>query len=246
MSSNPFEPNNPFEAPREDVAPSAFAGEAGTLDIALALRDGWDAMTTYLGPWVLVGTVGSLVALLSAATVIGAFIVVPVLFWGGVKFTLNTVDGGAKFGDLFSGFSFFGGALVGMWGLFLANFVLGLPGQVFSWGAALADAGALLIAVGYLISIAWTFAIMVRFYFAPFYLVDQGMGVVESFRASWEATRHQKLNVLLMALVSAVVTVAGLLFLIIGVVFAAMVVYAAWASAYRQLSGTRGRHAETV
>ena len=76
-------------------------GEEGDFTIQRALSDGWNATVSNFPLWLGVGLVACLVGGVSIITVIGYFLVLPVLSYGGVKFLLNMLDGKAEFNDLF-------------------------------------------------------------------------------------------------------------------------------------------------
>jgi uncharacterized membrane protein len=74
-------------------------------------------------------------------------------------------------------------------------------------------------------------------YLAPYYLVDAGMGPIRAMQASWEATRGQKGDVLLLVLAGFGLGVLGGLMCLIGI-FATVPLWAvASAAAYTRMSG---------
>jgi hypothetical protein len=237
MSQSPF---NPFEAPQTKGALTDHP--TGTLDLGAALSAGWDATWRNFGPWLAVVLIGGVLSMVSVVTVIGIFFVLPVLLWGGVKFTINTVDGQAKVEDLFAGFNDYWkslGPMLVLMGVYLA---VNIVSQVISFAAgfmggdvAAAGAGILLILVFLALMILGP-----RFMFAPYLIVDARYGGIEALGESWRATAHQKLNVVLLQILWVVITILGLLLLIIGVIPATMIVYSTWAAAYRQLRPTIG------
>jgi uncharacterized membrane protein len=235
----------PFEAPR-DFSPSDDA-PVGELDIASALSEGWHATRRNFIPWLGALGLGAFAAALSVVTVLGLFVIVPVLLWGGVLFTLRAVKGEAHVGDVFEGFSRYPSALGAMLGWILLTALIALPGHVVVQMAAFtgSDNGLALLSIGYVIQLGWTFGVVMRFYFAPYFIVEQGVGPVEALRASWRATAEQKLTVALFGLVSGLIVLSGFLVFGVGVIPAMMIVYGAWAAAYRQISCSRGEHEVT-
>jgi len=79
--------------------------------------------------------------------------------------------------------------------------------------------------------------VMPRLAFAWYYAVDRELGPSEALWAAWEATSGQTGTCLIIALLSSVVMIMGVLFLLVGVVPAVMVAYLMQAAAYRQLAG---------
>jgi hypothetical protein len=232
---------NPFEAPRaQEPRYPPQSQTPGTFDLGRTINDAWKACTRDLGQTVGVTVVGLLVYMAAAFTVIGFFVIVPVLAWGGVKWLLNLQDGGGEMGDIFLGFKDFGSALGSMLmlgGLFVLPLV---PGYALVIGGAVAESVPPLIG-GYLLIMLVAFFLMIRFYLAPFFLVDQRMGAMEAMRASWEATAEQKLNMLILIFVSGMIGSLGTMACFVGVLLTMPMQYVMVASAYRQITASPTR-----
>lgn len=220
MSDNPYDPPG---APIADERALAVEG-TGTFDLGQCLSDGWDDCWRNFPLWLGVAVVGILAVAVSGVTVIGIFLIWPVLGWGGAIFFLNMTDQRAEFGDLFSGFSSYVTVLVSMLVFVFVFYLLGMIGQAVQVAGSLTES-ALLIGLGVIINLVWTFAVMVRFYFAILYMVDRRMGPIEALQISWESTRGQTGKLI------------GLLALVVGIIPASVVGYLMWTSAYRQLAG---------
>ena len=233
-------PANPFEAPASQ-SPYEQGDTVRTFDIGVALSDGWQACWRSFGAWIVAGLVVTIAAIFATATVIGVFVVLPVLWWGFVHFTLRALDGNAELGHAFAGFSRFGEALAAMLGLSLLMIPLSLIGQIPVWVSPLFgdSAGPVVMLIGQAFNLAWSLAIMIRFQLAPFFIVDQRMGVIDSMRASWRSTSQSKLMLVLFYIVTFLVAVLGLMALVVGVIPAVIIAMGATASVYRQLTGTR-------
>jgi uncharacterized membrane protein len=216
----------------------SLSGGTGTFDIGLAVRQGWDA--TWPNFWVLLGAgiVASVLAVLSFLTVVGAFLVVPVLAWGMIRLALNALDGKASFGDLWSGFSDYGRALVTMLVLYILQTLLNALGQSVSTIGEIAQAPSLTF-IGIAVLVAWTFFVTARLNFAWLYAVDQRMGPVEALQAAWDATAQQKVNCMVLFILSLVIPLIGVLGLVILVIPASMIAFLMQVSAYRQMVGRR-------
>lgn len=227
---------NPFEAPRASSheAPSFQADQAGKFDIGQSVSEAWEATKDNLG--LLVGTllVGGLCAMVSYVTILGIFLLLPVLLWGWVRLYLNAMDGEAAFEDLFSGFSNYGLALGPMLMVMVVGFALGLPGQILNIVGTLTEQP-LIANLGTLVSLVIGFTVSYRLYFAPFFVVDQDMSGLDAIRASWVATKDQKLNTLGFVIVAGIVAIAGLFAMCIGGLVSFNVAYLMYASAYRQI-----------
>lgn len=231
---------NPFEAPRVHEAHLQMSTANGRFDIGQTVSDAWSAVTSELGLVIGVTLVGLLVATAGSFTVIGIFVLLPVLAWGGVQFVLNLHDKNAEFNDLFSGFKSYGSSLGGMLMLMLVSFLLVLPGYAVSIGGALAESAALSI-LGNLLTMAIAFGVMFRFYFAAFFMVDRGMGAIDALKASWEATADQKLATFGLALLAGLIGALGYLACGVGALVSLPMSYVMFASAYRQMTGSPAR-----
>jgi uncharacterized membrane protein len=208
----------------------------GRIDLGEAFREAWATLWAnfglMLGTWLLLLAV----SLLSVVTVVGVLLVLPVLAWGMIRFVLNVTDGSGEVGDLFSGFSDYGRVLGTMLVFVILMALLYLVGQALSIVGRATGSGFIGL-VGSAASLAWSLGVLARLVFAGFYVVDQGVAPVDALRTSWEATSEQKLNCLLLAILSFVIPVVGFLCLVVGVIPATMLVYLLQASAYRQLAG---------
>ena len=208
----------------------------GRIDLGEAFREAWAATWAnfglLLGAWLLL----VVVSLLSILTVAGAFLILPVLLWGTLRFVLNVVDGSAEIGDLFSGFSDYARVLGTMLSLMLLMLVIYFVGQAVAILGRASGSG-LITFVGVIFNLAWGLGVIPRIAFVGYYVVDQGLAPVEALKTSWNATSDQKLTCLLLAILFSVIPFIGLLCLVVGVIPASMLVYLLQASAYRQLAG---------
>lgn len=216
----------------------SLSGGTGRFDLGVAFREAWAATWANFGLLLGAGIVSTVLFVVSALTVVGLFLVAPVLAWGGIRLVLNALDGRATFGDLWSGFSDYGRALVTMLVLFLLQSLIGALGQSLSTIGQAAEMP-MLAMVGAVVNLAWTFLVTARLVFAWFYAVDQGMGPVESLQASWDATSLQKANCAALIVMAIAIVMVGLLALIVGVIPAMMITYLMQVSAYRQMVGRR-------
>jgi uncharacterized membrane protein len=207
----------------------------GRIDVGRAVSEGWRAMLESFPLWLGVALLGLLLMLVSAVTVIGIFLLVPVLAWGSLAVLLAMFDGRGELRQLFSGFSDYPATLLTMWGVFLLGIAIALPGQAAAW-AGEHSGNSSLQALGALLNLAWNLA-MLPLSFAVYFAVDRRMGALEAFRASWDYTRGQWLNILLLVLAGIAIGLLGLLVLIIGIIPASAVIAFMWISAYRQLAG---------
>ena len=228
MADNPYAPPHAelgYEAPPLD----------GTFDVSRCIEDGWHLTWASFPTWLGVGCVMGLLSGLSALLfLLPALLVVPPLAWGMTFFYLNVVDRRESFGDLFAGFSFYGTALIAMLGWYVCTFLISFIGSTVDMLGSAVGSG-LLIALGSLFSLAWALFVTARLYFAPFFIVDHGMGPVAALRASWEITSEQRLRTAGLTLLTAAIMLAGVIALLIGLIPALNISALMWASAYRQM-----------
>lgn len=92
-----------------------------------------------------------------------------------------------------------------------------------------------------MVAIAWILTVQLRLMFAPYALVDENQGPIEALSASWGITKGRYGALLLLALAGFGVVFVGALALIVGVFPAVVILYLAFAAAYRQMSASSGR-----
>lgn len=225
--------DNPYRAPTTSEAPSE---EQGDFTIQQALSDGWGATVSNFPLWLGVGIVAVLIGGASAITVIGYFLVLPVLSYGSIKFLLNMLDNKAEFNDLFAGFSNYGATLGRMLLLTVILILLGLVSEslifVGSWLQS-----SLVSLIGSLVYLASLVFVILPTSFAFFFAVDRDLPAMEALNASWRITRGKLLKLVGLALLAGLIGVSGILALGVGVIFTFTMSYAMFASAYRQMAG---------
>lgn len=214
----------------------------GSFDLGLAFNEAWATTWANFGLLLGVGLIATLLMLASTVTVVGIFLLVPVLAWGVIRFMLNVIDGRGEFSDLFSGFQDYGRVLLSMSILFVLSTLINLLGQSLNLIGTASGVSAL-EAIGTLVNLGWTFFVMARLNFAWFYAVDQGLGPVEALQASWDATSDLKGNCAALIVMALVVILIGVLCLLVGVIPAAMIAYLLPVSAYRQMAGRQSEPA---
>lgn len=226
--------DNPYETPKAKLTKEDRLAATGDFTIGEALQQGWDTTWATIGVWLPAGILGVVIAGLAAITIIGYFVVVPVIGYGFILLLLNMNDRKADIGDIFAGFSKYGTALGRMLLLSLLFLCLSLLCNSLAYvGMAIESPG--LTGVGQIVGTVANIMIAVRLYFAFFVVVDQDMPAVESLKASWEITRGKGLSLLLMVLLCVVIIMAGMVAFLVGVIPATVICYAMFASAYRQI-----------
>lgn len=228
---------NPFEAPQAApyVAHSAQPGTAGQIDIGEAVSTAWNAVSANAGIAVGGTIVAILVMMLGYITIIGIFLVVPVVAYGMVRLYLNILEGRGDVSDVFEGFRRYGQALGSMLLIFAIFIGISLPGSVLGFIGG-AQEMVVLVVLGQIYGFVVAFLVTMRLYFAPFYAVDQGLGAIDAVKAAWHATREQKLMTVLLGLVSGIIGISGVVACGIGLLFTMPLSYVIWTAAYRQLA----------
>jgi uncharacterized membrane protein len=207
-------------------------GGTGIIDLGAAFGEAWHATWANFGVLLGAGFVLLVLIIISAVSVIGIFVLVPIFAYGGTRLLLNALDGNPEFSDVFSGFSEYGRTLTHMLPLTLLLMLIGTVGNLVErMGTAVTPL------LGSLFILAWTFGISSRLGFAIYFAVDRGLGAIESLRVAWETTASQKLNCAVLILLFFLVGFVGVLCLLIGVIPAIMVGSLLQAAAYRQLAG---------
>jgi uncharacterized membrane protein len=229
MTENPYIPPNAALACGPELS-------AGSYDVGRCLEDGWTLTWSSFPTWLGVGSAFAVLSALAAVTFVGIFLLVPVLAWGATLFCLNVIDRRESFGDLFAGFAIFGAALTGMLAWYICHLLFSFIGESLNLVGGILGSGPLVL-LGQIAEIFWALLVMPRLYFAPFLIVDQGMGPLEALQTSWDLTGDQKLKTAGLALLTLAISLAGALALLIGVIPALNMAALMWASAYRQMVG---------
>lgn len=229
---------NPYTPPQAVLAgPQLLAEGTGTIDLRCCMREAWRDTWANFPFWLGAGIVWLLALIAGVVSILGILLVVPVLYWGGYVFLLKMHDGGARVSDLFSGFSRYGQALVGMIGYFIVSTLIGIPAQIPLQLGAAPPQRWWLVGIGYLTLLAILLFVQSRLNFAPFLMVDRGLGLGEALSQSWSRTAALKGQAALLVLLMFVATIAGMLALLVGVIPASVYAFLLWVSAYRQIFG---------
>jgi uncharacterized membrane protein len=229
---------NPYAPPRAALARPQLAEEGtGTLDLGRCMQEAWRDTWANFPLWLGAGILWMLAALVGIVSILGILLVVPVLYWGGYVFFLKMHDGGARTGDLFSGFSRYSQALVGMAVYVIVNTLVGLPGQIAAQIGMAPPRTLWLVGVGYLVIFAVSLFVQPRLNFAPMLMVDRDLGIGDALSRSWSGTSELKAPLALLTLVMMLSVAVSLLALVVGVIPGTVFAFLLWVSAYRQIFG---------
>ena len=183
-----------------EYEPSVDGGSAD-INVMDALKKGWGILQKNMGVAIGVFIVGGLLLSISGCLVIPPLLLAGPMVGGLCIFSLKATRGEyVEFGDLFKGFSNFGG--------FLAAFLLGslylglaalmgfavmtlIPGSILYFFGPTSIAGIFAI-LGMVLLVVLPIYITVRYMFAFLLLADGRAGVGESFKMSAAAFRENK------------------------------------------------------
>jgi len=229
MSQNPYAP--PSAAPEP-----SYRARSGTdqPNIGEAVSEAWQAMLENWGVAIIGMILVSILSLLSTLTILGIFLISPVLFAGYHNLQLRILDDEGQLGDLFEVFNRYGSVLGPMLIYIIVCAVTQAPAYFLSVASVVLENEAL-NGLGSVIGTITYIFVVVRLTFVPFYVVDQDMGGFEAIRASWEATSDLKLNIVLLVIVSGIVAMLGALALCVGMLFTIPWASLILAAYYRQL-----------
>jgi len=229
---------NPYVPPAAALEPEAEVFEIGTGDFSIGrcVSEAWASTWVSFPLWLGVLIVWPVLAIVAFFTILGAFLLVPVLGFGLVQFFVNMHDRRAHFGDIFGGFSRYGAALGAMLALWLVSTLVSVPTTALMQVAVLTQDTTLLYA-------AWAAHMLIlvpinlRLSFALPFIVDRQLGGFDAVGRSWAVTRKLQWKLVGLALTSLLVCLAGVAALGVGVLPASVMAYLMTISAYRQVVG---------
>ena len=80
--------------------------------------------------------------------------------------------------------------------------------------------------------------------FVPYLVIDKKMDAIKALQASWQMTDGYAVNIFVMGLLAIFIAIGGLIAFLIGVIIAAMWIYASFASIYYSVDSTQLQEAE--
>ncbi len=251
----PADPANPYAAPQSAWnEPSTSAGAAmqeiipgsEPIDVGACVKRGFELTKRNFGVIVLVGLT-YLGVTIGASFVLGA--IDSAIGMGTTQSQWQTGDA-STFGKFQQTGGPFSAILSNVLSIFLSlglvriglNLVSGRQvavSQLFGEGRKLLPAiGAsilfgVMLVVGFLLLIIPGIYVMLRYGQFMNAMVDRNLGVMESLSYSTSITTNNRMNLLLLGLLSIVIVIAGALALVVGLIFAYPVVWLSWMVAFR-------------
>lgn len=248
----PADPTNPYAAPQsawqETAQPAGSEIEPGSdpIDVGACVKRGFELTKRNFGTILLVGI--TYVAISIGAGIIFGLIDTALGF-GTTQTQWRTGDANAVGTFQQSGGPFaaiFGNVLSILLSLGLVRVGLNLVsgkqasvGQLFGEGRKLLPAIGASILFGLMFVIGLLLLIVPGIYIALRYgqfmnaMVDRNLGVMDSLKYSSSITTNNRLNLFLLILLSIAIGIAGLLALVVGLIFAYPVIWLSWIVAFR-------------
>ena len=216
------------------------------LNISDCVNDGWNGFKknagVSIGIILIYGIINSIGGAVPVINVAVGMVVTPVLTGGLAIFALKIVRGEeGRIEDLFQGFNKFGSFLGAYW-LYVCTALAACIPAAIGFGIDVAIHGGITglfpyctIAFGAASVIALVI-VLLRFSMV-YYLIIDGMPVIDAFRESARITKGFVGALSLLGLVNALIVLAGVLLLFIGLLAAFPVTMMASAAAYTRLKG---------
>jgi hypothetical protein len=248
------DPSNPYAAPQstwnEPISTGGTTDEiapgSDPIDVGACVKRGFELTKRHFGTILLVGLTYFGVSI-AAGMVFG--LIDSALGFGTTQTHWHAGDGNA-FGKYQQSGGPFGAILGNGFSIFLSlglvriglNLVSGKQisaGQLFGEGRKLLPAiGASILfglaaAIGFLLLIVPGIYIVLRYGQFMNAMVDRNLGVMDSLSYSSSITTNNRLNLFLLALLSIAIVIAGVIALVVGLIFAYPVVWLSWMVAFR-------------
>lgn len=184
---------DPFAPPIQDSP----ASQAGSVDLGIALSEGFSALVRNILPLVGAGIALVIGYVLAFCTCVGWIPLVPLLMWGTYRFTLTMIDGTGRLQALTSGTERFGTVFGRMWLTFLLLLVIGLPVVAMIVGVVgyqsyqnmngeQVDPVLPQVAIA-IVGALWGL-LLIRIQSAPYLIVERDLQPLDAFQTAWSAT----------------------------------------------------------
>lgn len=252
VETSAADPSNPYAAPQsawqEPAPPAGNEIQPGSdpIDVGACVKRGFELTKRNFGTILLVGLTYLGVSI-GAGLILG--MIDSALGMGTTQNQWQTGNGSAmgSFQQTGGPFNAIGGNLLSIF-LSLGMVRIGLNlvsgkhvavGQLFGEGRKLLPAiGAsilfgLMVVIGFILLIVPGFYLMLRYGQFMNAMVDKNLGVIDSLKYSSSITTNNRLNLFLLILLSVAIGIAGLLALVVGLIFAYPVIWLSWMVAFR-------------
>ncbi len=125
-------------------------------------------------------------------------------------------------------FLLYGIIMIMLLGIIVAPFLLAYAGKGMSMGVA---------AILSLIILVILLYIYVRFFYAPFYIIDKGMGAIDALSASWRKSKDNIWDIVWLYILSLLLGLLGLIMLLVGIILMMPIIYFMEGDFYDQTAG---------
>ena len=82
--------------------------------------------------------------------------------------------------------------------------------------------------------------------FVPYLVIDKKMDAIEAMKKSWDMTEGYAMNIFAMGILAIFISIGGLIAFVVGVIIAAMWIYASFASIYYSVDSLQGIDSEIL
>lgn len=229
---------NPYEAPESEIAADITPG---SFQIGVALTRAWDALQANPLPLLVAPVIVGVSIVISLCTVIGVFIVAPLMTWGMLRMQLDALRGEeVRLDTLIAPFNRIGELLLPMLGVSLFVALAAAPPSLLDVMRTLLIEDEMLLAISAFVSLGfsllWAALISVRLGFASYFVVDKGMGAIDALTASWVVSSSEKLRLVGTLATVYLITIVGLCLCFVGIYPASVITSLMMASIYEQLN----------
>ena len=178
------------------------------------LSEGWRLIFEDIGLYLLVALVYILIIAILSGTAIGQFIVLGPLTVGFFYILYRKLHGKeTQLGDLGKGFNFFAAAVI-------SNILISI-----------------FVAIGFALCIIPGFVVLALYMFTPLYIFDKKLDFWQAMEASRKLVAKHVFEMSIFVLLLSIISIAGALACVVGLLITTPLCYAAIAYAYKDLVG---------
>lgn len=171
--------------------------QTGSVDLGVALSEGFSALLRNIGPLVAAGAMLFVAYIVSICTCVGWIVLLPLMMWGMYRFNLTMIDGTGRLGVLTSGTERLWPVVGRMWLLMLLFLLVSFPVVGVVGGFVGLETYQTLngeqpnpllsqIAIT-AVSGLWGL-LLIRLQAAPYLVVERDLAPVDAFSSAWSAT----------------------------------------------------------
>jgi len=103
-----------------------------------------------------------------------------------------------------------------------------------------------IIGIGIILLIIPGIVFACKLAFVPYLVIDKKMDAIEAMKKSWEMTDGYAMNIFAMGVLAIFIAIGGFIAFLVGVIIAAMWIYASFASIYYSVDSLQGIDSELL